>query len=237
MNDETTEILISKFLDSEITPAEQRILEAKLSQDADARDLLESLRQLRDQASRALNDELGSVGRSPEELFAAAASQSVGHRNTVTTFAQRYWQVAAALAVGVLIGTQAFRLNQYNPSSADPAVSKAITHDAARVVNNETSYAATDNGRDNPNPNNNSSSSSDGNMSAVDADEQKIARARPNGQSGPTATRPRTPQPDLMGRPGGAVDWYTYTDQTGNRWLLQKPTNTPVRRAAHNGDL
>ena len=48
MNDETTEILISKFLDSEITPAEQRILEVKLSQDDDARCLLESLRQLRD---------------------------------------------------------------------------------------------------------------------------------------------------------------------------------------------
>ena len=59
MNEEMIELLIGKFIDSEITPAEQRLLDAELLRNPRTRRLLEEFQMMGDQAKGILGQELG----------------------------------------------------------------------------------------------------------------------------------------------------------------------------------
>ena len=69
MNPEMTELLINKYLDSEITPAEQRLLEAQLQRNPQDRRFLAQLQRLRDQARQLLQDELADRGAPARAIF------------------------------------------------------------------------------------------------------------------------------------------------------------------------
>ena len=75
MNQEMLEILIGRYLDSEITPAEQRLLDAELQAGPEARQLLERWQQLHEQARQALNTQLTEQGASAEAIFSRALAQ------------------------------------------------------------------------------------------------------------------------------------------------------------------
>jgi len=60
------EIMIGKYLDGEITPSEQRLLEAELDRDPQAKELLAQLREMHERCGEAVVSEL--LGRS-EEVF------------------------------------------------------------------------------------------------------------------------------------------------------------------------
>ena len=71
MTDETLEILISKFLDSEITPGERRRLDAELAQNAEARRLFQAMERIHGQARTAVSL-VTSGGRQAAEVFEQA---------------------------------------------------------------------------------------------------------------------------------------------------------------------
>ena len=58
MNEQMLEILISKYIDSEITPAEQKMLDAELQNNPEAQETLKALEQLRDQAQQMLKEDV-----------------------------------------------------------------------------------------------------------------------------------------------------------------------------------
>lgn len=105
MNEQMIEVLIGKFIDSEITPAEQQLLDAELSRNPETRRLLEDLQSLRDQAKGMLRQELCGSSDSAAEVFAAAMRSDRSERAQHVKRG-RAWGVAAALvAACFIVGT------------------------------------------------------------------------------------------------------------------------------------
>lgn len=106
MNPEMTETLINKFLDSEITPAEQRLLDAELAHNPEAVILLEQLRDLRDQAVQGLRHELDSCVQPSDQLLERAVRHSRTGKRTFSRLLGRCWPAAAVagflLALAIL---------------------------------------------------------------------------------------------------------------------------------------
>ena len=78
MDNDRLEILIGKFIDGEIEPSEQRLLEAQLAADPQSRRLFEQYRQLHETAQSQIAP-LAETGRPFDNIFAVAWKQS--HRN------------------------------------------------------------------------------------------------------------------------------------------------------------
>ena len=120
MNSELTEILIGKFIDSEITPAEQRMLDAELKRNPQAQELLDSLRILRDQAQDAMDEQLPPSKLTPADIFEQAWQQSKPQRRAVSAI-NRYGRWAAAIAVGFLLGSTLQQQNNV-PTPSRPTI-------------------------------------------------------------------------------------------------------------------
>ena len=214
MNPEMTEILIGKFLDSEITPAEQRLLQRQLEDDPEARKLLEQLQQLRDQAGQALAEQLGDTGEPAAAIFEAAWQESIAANKKGTRGVGRWWRFAAgmaagfALALAVLAAWQGF--NRERPANSESPEQIANANDSG--TSDVTEPVLT------PGPETPESES----------DEQINRRGQPN--------RPRAivRQPR---RPGRRVDYYNYTDRAGDRWLVETYRDRDVQPAAYHGGM
>ena len=102
---ETTDILMGKHLDGEISSAEARLLRAHLEQDASARQLLDQLQELHRTSQEAVTETVLGQGRSAQDIIDAALQQSQGRR--LLHFLQRwvFSQFTAGLAAGLLIAT------------------------------------------------------------------------------------------------------------------------------------
>jgi len=107
MNNDMIETLISKFIDSEITPAEQRLLDAELMSNPNARELLTRLQQLRVQTCQLLDEQLTGRGASAESLFQKACEQidspRQGQRFGLSRFAKLAISLAACLLVALTV--------------------------------------------------------------------------------------------------------------------------------------
>lgn len=102
MNEDMTELLIGKFLDGEITPAEQRLLEAEMRQNPQARQLLSELQQLNELTEQTLASELIEKGCSAEETFNRAARQTP-LRHEHRRIKLNWWQRTAATAAAAFL--------------------------------------------------------------------------------------------------------------------------------------
>ena len=102
MRNSTIEILINKFIDQEILPEEQQMLQKILAEDADARQLLSELQSIDDKASEVLKLQ-ASKGRSFNDVFEDASRES---RNLPARSRKIFTRVnfAAGLAAGLIIG-------------------------------------------------------------------------------------------------------------------------------------
>ena len=69
MKQETLEILIGKYLDGEITPSEQQILQKRLDNDPHARELLEQLQALNERSCEVVAAQIIERGKEAEEVF------------------------------------------------------------------------------------------------------------------------------------------------------------------------
>lgn len=102
MRNSTIEILINKFIDKEISPEEQQMLQKILAEDAEARQLLSELQSIDGKASEALKVQ-ASKGRSFNDIFEDASRES---RNMPARGSKIFTRMnfAAGLAAGLIIG-------------------------------------------------------------------------------------------------------------------------------------
>ena len=98
------EILIGKFLDAEITPAEQRMLDDALEDDQHAQELFNQLRELHNINRQAVTANILEKGRSPEDIFEDAWQAK--SKNPFVRFSRHSgtFRIAAAISIGFLIG-------------------------------------------------------------------------------------------------------------------------------------
>lgn len=103
ITEEIFEVLIGKYLDGEITPSEQRLLEAKLNTDPKASELLEQFQNLHEQSSEALAVELLEKGKSPQDIFETAFRQSKHKRHHIIKLSG-WIRFATGVAAGLIFG-------------------------------------------------------------------------------------------------------------------------------------
>ena len=113
MSEELTEILIGKFLDSEITPAEQQLLEIELRKNPQSQKLLDELKQFHELTAQALDQELNESDASCEEIFQRASAQVPDPKNQrIIKF--NLWQKVASIAAMLMIGFSVYLVVQSN---------------------------------------------------------------------------------------------------------------------------
>ncbi len=103
MTEDTLEILIGKYIDGEITPSEQNMLDGAMKKDAGVRELVEQLAELHQASAEAVASEILERGKSAEEIFEQAWAC---RRNPILRAILRsdYVRFAAGVAAGLLIG-------------------------------------------------------------------------------------------------------------------------------------
>lgn len=127
MTQEMLEIMIGKYLDGEITPSEQRVLEAELDRDTHAQDLLAQLQELHERCAEAVSSELLDRGRTPEEVFERAwQRQSIRPVWSLMNL-RSHGRFAAGLAAGLAIGLALhFVLPVLSTPGGDSPVSEVV---------------------------------------------------------------------------------------------------------------
>jgi len=160
MTDEMLEVLIGKYLDGEITPSEQRLLEAKLDRDPKAAELLEQFQNLHQRSSQVVAAELLEKGKSPEEIFVKAlkSSKQTRHRTIRITGWMRFVSgIAAGLIMGLglhfVLPQMTSRQNEQTPPNPNTFVKKIdkdillpkiLTQPTGEVIRNVDWYSLTD---------------------------------------------------------------------------------------------
>ena len=116
------ELLIGKYLDSEITPAEQRLLDQVLLRDAAARGLLRDMHFLHESARQAIQTTLGPENVAPPAVIFQRALDAHAARQRLLSL-PRYLRVGATLAAGFLLGAAALvLLRQLNSAPAQQPI-------------------------------------------------------------------------------------------------------------------
>ena len=103
ITEQTLEILIGKYLDGEITPAEKDLLDAALQEDSQARELLEQLQQLNQNGRQVIASEIIESGKQADEIFEQAWQQAKHSKRRVVKIGG-FLRFAAGVAAGLIIG-------------------------------------------------------------------------------------------------------------------------------------
>ncbi len=184
--DDMLDILIGKYLDGEISPTEQYMLDERLQRDSQAKELFEQFQDLHRRSQEAVGSEIMDRGKAPEEIFEKAWQQQT--KQPLRRVIPKYFgmsgrlRFAVGLAAGLIIGlTLHFVLsNQLISTSYEPPV-KTVAQ------NYELS-------------------------------------AKPVEQSGGENVVRN-------------VDWYNFTDDDGQQWLIERVRQDVVRPAVYSQGL
>jgi len=189
MTQEILEILIGKYLDGEITPSEQQILQKELDNNRHAKELLNQLQALNERSCEAVTAEIIDRGKEAEEIFEQAWQRQAANplRRILSMDGRLRFAVgmAAGLAMGLLLH---FIL---------PFVSVPQSPDIPTNMLAQNTEVRTDTGQ-------------------IDY--------------------PETPV-DLAGKSQRKVDWYSFTDNRGNQWLIEGLRENIVTPAVYYEDL
>lgn len=128
MNEQLLETLIGKFLDSEITPAEQQMLDEQLKTNPRAVEMLEQLENLKVQAQQALTIEITESGEPAEAVFERALKNYHARQKKRQTHLIQWVRVAANIAAVLTIAIAAYYLVGHKKASptAEETVQEAI---------------------------------------------------------------------------------------------------------------
>lgn len=129
MNEQMIELLIGKYIDSEITPAEQQLLDTELSRNPRTRRLLEDLQSLRDRAKGLLGRELGGSCDSAQEVFAAALRSDRAERRRYVKMG-RVWSIATGVAAACLLVGIGMQQGFFSEGMSGPKVGPAVEEPA-----------------------------------------------------------------------------------------------------------
>ena len=190
MNDDMTEILIGKYLDSEITPAEQRLLEAELAQNPQARQLFEDFQALQRQTAQALSQQLNAPGHDAATILDRALKS---YPATKTAREQTWARRIGALAATLLLALGLYLLVAQTPTTSIPETPEPL------VAENGTAELS---------PSRETTALAQGQPPTIRQDDDEML-----------------------------VDWYSYTDETGRRWLWEGYRDRGVETVGYHGDL
>jgi anti-sigma factor RsiW len=139
MTEDMLEMLIGKYLDGEIAPDEQHMLEAELDNNFRARELLKELQDLHQQTRDAIDSEIIGRGKDAEEVFERAWQQKDIHPLRRIIELNSYMRFATGLAAGLIIGLALHFVlsNQMIPKSNE-APQVPIMRQIAAQVDDET---------------------------------------------------------------------------------------------------
>ena len=135
MTQEMLEIMIGKFLDGEITASEQRLLEAQLDRDPQAKELLDQLRQMHERCAEVVSSELLAQGRPPEEVFEQAWRQRSNKLVSLAAKMRGYGRFAAGVAAGFAMGLALhFVLPLISPADTEPGAPQVLAQDTTDLI-------------------------------------------------------------------------------------------------------
>jgi hypothetical protein len=180
---QTLEILIGKYLDGEITPAEQDLLDAALQEDSQARELLEQLQQLNQNSRQVIASEILESGKQADEIFEQAWKQAEHSKSRLIKIGG-FLRFAAGVAAGLIIGL---------------ALHFTILADSTP--------------RSTP----------------MSPDSPKVADIR----SPTDLLYPAQTEENVIRN----VDWYSFTDESGQQWLIEGIRESFVRPAVYEKGL
>ncbi|MBN2376782.1 MAG: hypothetical protein JXD22_10290 [Sedimentisphaerales bacterium] len=217
MNQEMLEILIGKFIDSEITPAEQRLLDEELTNNPQARLLLRQFQQIHEQARQLVSQEILPAGDSPETIFSRALATQERAGSSPNIFHRRWANLAASVAAALLVGLLSYAAYREWAHQAELPPAK-----------NDTDIMA-----------NNSATSVDimSNNSATSDSSTAVAVA--DNEGNPKAESPRLLRQTNTYKFSHLPDVMVYSDPSGSQWLLEVvPENAnQVQNVAYQGDI
>ncbi|UCG47590.1 MAG: hypothetical protein JSU94_05535 [Phycisphaerales bacterium] len=163
ITNEAIEILIGRHIDGEITPSEQRMLEAALERDSAARGLFEGLRALHESSVPAVGSEMTRGANEADEVFERAWRVAGGRLRRIRG-ARGVIRFVAGLAAGIVIGAvlhfavaggtaaperSAVGLSQDGKAETQERVLREVLPDGAPdVMRNVDWYSFTDRGGD-----------------------------------------------------------------------------------------
>ena len=138
MTQEMLEIMIGKYLDGEITPSEQRLLEAELDRDPQAKELLGQLQEMHERSGEAVASELLGRGGMPDEIFERAWRRQSRQPLRLMAKMRGHVRFAVGLAAGLAIGLALhFVLPIMSAPDSDPAGQKAVARDTESGIDAE----------------------------------------------------------------------------------------------------
>jgi len=132
MNQETLELLIGKYLDGEITPSEQRILQAELDRDSQAKELLADLQDLHERSSELVTSQILGRGGTSADIFERAWQQQAKYPFHAAIKWGGYIRFAAGVAAGLAMGLAVhFVLSVAPTPPGEPARSNVLVQGMA----------------------------------------------------------------------------------------------------------
>jgi hypothetical protein len=180
---QTLEILIGKYLDGEITPAELDLLNAALEEDSQAKELLEQLQQLNQNSRQVVASEILESGKQADDIFEQAWQQAK-HSTHRSIKAGGFLRFTAGIAAGLIIG-----LTLHFTILADSTPQRSsMPPNSVKVVDIQ-------------------------NPSELILPSEKEDNVIRN------------------------VDWYSFTDESGDQWLIEGLRESIVRPAVYEQGL
>jgi anti-sigma factor RsiW len=210
------EILIGKFLDGELSPQERSLLETELQRDRHAKELFEQMQVLHECSCGVITHEVLRRGADPADVFERAWQQNKRSiwRGIAGGGLQRHgwhWGAAAErhlrFAVGVAAGLLLGLVLRFVPVSL-PQQNYPNVSSRPPVARDVPSGTYTPTG-------------------VVPVGEAS------NATSGVVPVR----LPGDLRQIQRVVDWYVYTDQAGNQWLIEGTREGTVRPAVYRDGL
>lgn len=136
METETLQMLITKFLDGEITSDERKLLQTYLDKDPEAQKLFQRMDQLHHQGQQAVTEEVFKKGLPFDEIFVTAWQDSLPLPINKPTRFYRWANFAAGLAAGLMIGLTAhfILLPDSLSTPTSPPVSTVSSHAAPTSI-------------------------------------------------------------------------------------------------------
>ncbi len=132
MTPEMLEILIGKYLDSEITPSEQRLLESELERDPQVKELLKQLQYLHECNTEVIPSEITGTGRPAEDVFERAWLQQSKRPFRFIVKRIHTLRFTAGMAAGLVMGLILhFVLPSISQPQGDPTPTNLVVQDTA----------------------------------------------------------------------------------------------------------
>ncbi|MFX1492495.1 MAG: hypothetical protein ACFFBU_09560 [Promethearchaeota archaeon] len=104
MKEDMLEIMIGKYLDGQITPSEQRVLEVELDSNFEAKELLAQLQDLHQLSCELVASEVLDPGENADEIFERAWQQRRKYPSIGIIKLSGPLRFAAGIAAGLVIG-------------------------------------------------------------------------------------------------------------------------------------